>query len=166
MARRDFADGIAGRPAGTAVRILRRTRRCVTLEDVKILRLLLAGALALAAAEMALIQPSELASHLSAKPAIFHIGFNVLYRSKHIPGSVYAGPANRPDGLALLKEAVAKLPHDREIVLYCGCCPWDHCPNVRPAMALLQQMGFTHVKALYVPTNFKADWIDKGYPVE
>jgi hypothetical protein len=27
-------------------------------------------------------------------------------------------------------------------------------------------MGFTHVRALYVPSNFKADWIDQGYPVE
>lgn len=133
---------------------------------MKIIRLLVAGALALAAAEMALIQPSELAARSGAKPAVYYVGFNVLYRSKHIPGSVYAGPANKPEGLALLKEAVSRLPHDREIVLYCGCCPWDHCPNVRPAAALLREMGFTHVKTLYIPTNFKADWIDKGYPAE
>jgi thiosulfate/3-mercaptopyruvate sulfurtransferase len=124
----------------------------------------LAGTLA---AEMPLIQPKELASHLSAKPAIFHVGFNVLYRnSKHIPGAVYAGPGGRPEGLALLKAAVEKLPRDREIVLYCGCCPWDHCPNIRPAVALLQRLGFTHVKALYLPDNFKVDWMDRGYPVE
>jgi len=136
------------------------------LEHVKYLQLLLAGAVVVAAAEMALIQPSELAAHLSTKPAIFHVGPGVLYRSKHIPGSVYAGFASRPDGLDGLKAAVAKLPHDREIVIYCGCCPWDKCPNIKPAMALLQQMGFTHVKALYVADSFKTDWIDKGYPVE
>ncbi|HEV2448065.1 MAG TPA: rhodanese-like domain-containing protein [Candidatus Sulfopaludibacter sp.] len=133
---------------------------------MKTLRFLLIGALAAAAAQMALIQPSELAARLSAKPAIFHVGFNVLYRSKHIPASVYAGPGSKPEGLALLKDAVAKLPRDREIVVYCGCCPWDHCPNIKPAMEMLQQMGFTKAKALYLPDNFKTDWLDKGYPSE
>jgi thiosulfate/3-mercaptopyruvate sulfurtransferase len=121
------------------------------------------------AAEMALIQPKEFAAQLAGKtgqPAIFHVGFNVLYRSKHIPGSVYAGPGSRPEGLDALKQAVAKLPHDRAIVLYCGCCPWDHCPNLKAPVEMLQQMGFTHVKALYIPTNFAKDWIEQGYPVE
>ena len=27
-------------------------------------------------------------------------------------------------------------------------------------------MGFQRVRALYVATDFKVDWIDKGYPVE
>jgi len=135
-------------------------------EVVTLARLLLAGALLAAAAEMALIQPPELVSRLSAKPAIFQVGPNVLYRSKHIPASVYAGPGSKLEGLTLLKSAVAKLPHDREIVLYCGCCPWDRCPNVKPSIDLLKEMGFTNVKALYLPDNFKTNWIDKGYPIE
>jgi len=128
--------------------------------------IVLAGAWA---AEPALIQPKELAGQLAGHHAaivVFHVGPNVLYRSKHIPGAIYAGPANNPGGLALLKAEAAKLPRDREIVVYCGCCPWNHCPNVRPAVELMRQMGFTHVRALYVPANFKADWIDLGYPVE
>jgi thiosulfate/3-mercaptopyruvate sulfurtransferase len=125
---------------------------------------LLAGA-----ADMPLIQPQDLASELRGKgpaPAVFHVGFNVLYRGKHIPGSVYAGPGNRAEGLSALRSAVEKLPRNRQIVLYCGCCPWDHCPNVKPAMELLRGMGFTNAKVLFVPTNFKADWIDHGFPVE
>jgi len=121
------------------------------------------------AAAMALIQPSELAGQVAAKsahPAIFQVGPNVLYRSKHIPGAVYAGPASRPEGFELLKTAVDKLPRDTEIVVYCGCCPWTNCPNIKPAMALLQQMGFTHAKALYLETGFARDWTEKGYPVE
>jgi rhodanese-related sulfurtransferase len=109
------------------------------------------------------------AAELTAKgthPAIFQVGPNVLYRGKHIPGSVYAGPASRPEGLALLKEAGDKLPRDRAVILYCGCCPWGNCPNVKPAMELLKQMGFTHAKAMYVETGFSKDWTDKGYPVE
>ena len=121
------------------------------------------------AAELALIQPGEVAAQLAAKgthPVIVQVGPNVLYRGKHIPGSVYAGPASRPEGLELLKQAVGKLPRDREIVLYCGCCPWNNCPNVKPAMALLSQMGFTHAKAMFVEYGFGKDWTEKGYPVE
>jgi len=121
------------------------------------------------AADLSLIQPKELAAQLAARkgsPAIIHVGPNVLYRSKHIPGSVYAGPGSRPYGLDALKEAAGSLPRDREIIVYCGCCPWDRCPNVKPAVDLLRQMGFTRVKAMFVETNFAKDWIDQGYPVE
>lgn len=122
-----------------------------------------------AAPETALIQPAELASQLAAKgahPVIFFVGPNLIYRAKHIPGAVDIGPASRSEGLALLKEATQKLPRDREIVVYCGCCPWQHCPNIRPAIEALKQMGFKRVKAMYIGTDFLADWTSKGYPVE
>jgi 3-mercaptopyruvate sulfurtransferase SseA len=121
------------------------------------------------AAELALIQPQDLAAQLAAKrstPAIIHVGPNLLYRGKHIPGAIYAGPASKEAGLDALKVAVDKLPRDRAIVVYCGCCPWVNCPNVKPAVEFLQRMGFAHVKAMYVESNFAKDWIDKGYPVE
>jgi thiosulfate/3-mercaptopyruvate sulfurtransferase len=130
--------------------------------------LLIALAVALAA-DMPLVQPKDLAAQLQssgAHPALFHIGFPVLYRGKHIPGSVFAGPSSTPDGLAMLRTAVGKLSKDADIVLYCGCCPWDHCPNVKPAMDLVKQMGYTHVRVLHIPTNMAADWFDKGYPSE
>jgi len=131
------------------------------------LSLLLALTVALAA-DIPVMQPKELADRIGKgpQPAIFQVGPSFLYQSKHIPGAVYAGPGSQAEGLELLKSAVAKLPHEREIVLYCGCCPWDKCPNVRPAMEMLKSMGFTHVTAMHVPTSFKADWIDQGYPVE
>jgi thiosulfate/3-mercaptopyruvate sulfurtransferase len=135
-------------------------------KKVKTSTVLLVTALVLGAADIALIQPPELVARLSAKPAIFQVGPNVLYRSKHIPGAVFAGPGAKPEGIALLKAAVEKLPRNREIVLYCGCCPWDKCPNVQPAIDSLKQLGFTNVKAMYIADNFKANWIDKGYPVE
>jgi rhodanese-related sulfurtransferase len=120
-------------------------------------------------ADMPLAQPKELAAQLQAKggqPALIHVGFAVLYRGKHIPNSVYAGPANTPAGLQALRAAVASLPRNREMVVYCGCCPWDHCPNIKPAMEALKAMGFTRAKALYIPTNMVADWFDRGYPSE
>ncbi len=121
------------------------------------------------AADLPTVEPKNLAGELqssAAKPVLLHVGFPVMYRGKHIPHSIYAGPGSKPEGLDALRAAVAKLPRDREIVLYCGCCPFDRCPNVRPAVALLQQMGFTEVKALDLPANFAADWTSHGYPVE
>jgi rhodanese-related sulfurtransferase len=113
------------------------------------------------------ISSEQLASQMkTAKPLVIHTGFNVLYRSAHIAGTVYAGPGSKPEGLEALKSMVAKEPRDREIVIYCGCCPWEKCPNIRPAFAALQEMGFTHVKALYVPENLAKDWIDKGFPTD
>lgn len=120
------------------------------------------------AADAPTVEPKELAGRLAggSKPVIFQVGFAYLYRADHIPGAVYAGPGSRPAGLDLLKEAAAKLPRDREIVIYCGCCPWDKCPNIKPAVELLRSMGFTKVIAMHVPTSFKADWVDQHYPVE
>ena len=121
------------------------------------------------AADLNTVQPKDLAAQLQskgAKPALFHVGFPVMYRGKHIPASIYAGPGSKDEGLAALRTAVANLPRTQELVVYCGCCPFDKCPNVRPAVALLKQMGFTNVKVLDIPTNFGADWVDHGYPVE
>jgi hypothetical protein len=58
-----------------------------------------------------------------------------------------------------------KLPKDASIVVYCGCCPYRSCPNVRPAFNLLNSMGFKNHKLLDLPQNIKVDWIDHGYPV-
>ena len=112
-----------------------------------------------------LVQPAQVARNLNA-PLLIHVGFPVLYRSAHIAGSVFAGPGSKAEGIADLKKAVAGQPRTREIVLYCGCCPFDKCPNIRPAFAALREMGFTHVKAMELPTNLKTDWIDKGYPTD
>src|SRR5690242_14699648 len=129
-------------------------RRSVYRKSMRFVAVIGFAALVAAAAEMATVQPAEVAANLSAKPAIFQVGPNVLYRSKHIPGAAYAGPGSKAEGLALLKAAVEKLPRDRAIVLYCGCCPWDKCPNVKPAMDMLREMGFTNAKAMYVAENF------------
>ena len=133
----------------------------------------LAGVLAVlvvvaAAAEIALVQPAEFVAQTAkgTKPAVFMVGPSVLYRSHHIVGSVFAGPGSNAAGLAMLKAAAEKLPRDNEVVVYCGCCPWDRCPNVKPAIDLLKEMGFTKAKALYLGTGFKVDWMDKGYPAE
>src|SRR5665647_1341665 len=137
---------------------------------MKTLTILLVATLAVGlAAELTLIQPAEVAAQLvtkGARPVLFHVGPNLLYRGKHIPGSIYAGPGSRAEGLEALRVAASKLPRDGEIILYCGCCPWSRRRDVKPGGELLKRMGFTGVEAMFGETHFAKDWIDKGYPVE
>ena len=115
--------------------------------------------------ESDVVRPEAVAKDLKT-PLLLHVGFDVLYRASHITGSVYAGPGSKPEGIDALKKAVAGQPRDRDIVLYCGCCPWEKCPNIRPAFTALHELGYTNVRVMMVPENLKADWSDKGYPVE
>jgi thiosulfate/3-mercaptopyruvate sulfurtransferase len=66
--------------------------------------------------------------------------------------------------LQKLKDSLAGLPKESEIIIYCGCCPFERCPNVRPAIQVLKDLNFTNYKLLNLPHNIKIDWIDKGYP--
>jgi thiosulfate/3-mercaptopyruvate sulfurtransferase len=115
-----------------------------------------------------LIQPADLAAILkdtaASKPLILQVGFRTLYDQAHIPGSDYAGPANTPAGLQVLRDRVAKLSKDTAIVIYCGCCPWTRCPTIAAAYDTLQELGFTKVKVMHIGENFGVDWVDKGYP--
>jgi len=100
------------------------------------------------------------------KPLVFQVGPHVMYAEAHPPGAEYIGAGALPSGIQALQDRVKTVPHDQFIVLYCGCCPWTKCPNVSPAYEKLTSLGFTRVKVLYIATNFGADWVDKGYPVE
>jgi thiosulfate/3-mercaptopyruvate sulfurtransferase len=117
-----------------------------------------------------LIRPEDLIVKLRSsgpsKPVVISVGFPALYRSGHISAAVFGGPASSDAGLETLKRAVEKVPKTSEIVIYCGCCPWEACPNVRPAIELLHQLGFKQVKGLVIPSNLEADWTSKGYPLE
>jgi hypothetical protein len=115
-----------------------------------------------------LMTPEQLNAELPAvkagKIVLIHVGFEVMYRMGHIPGSQYAGPAANAQGLEALKKLVAKLPRNQKIVIYCGCCPWDDCPNIRPAFRALKEMGFTNFKVLNIPSRLGSDWTAKGFP--
>ncbi len=99
------------------------------------------------------------------KPLIIQVGSRVLFQQAHIPGSEYIGPAASQAGVVQLQNRLKSVPKNRFIVLYCGCCPWNHCPNVKPAYDAVTNAGFTNVKVMFVPSNFGADWVDRGYPV-
>jgi thiosulfate/3-mercaptopyruvate sulfurtransferase len=116
-----------------------------------------------------LINPDELVKIIQSskgeKPLMIQVGSHVLYSEAHIPGSEYFGPATSESGLQQLRQRVQPMPRSKFIIIYCGCCPWSHCPNVKPADDALRALGFANVKVLYIANNFGADWVDKGYPV-
>ena len=98
------------------------------------------------------------------KPLLFFVGPRLLYTQAHIVGAELIGQGSSPEGIQHLRQRAGNLRRNTAIVLYCGCCPWSHCPNVDPAYLALQELGFTNVKVLYLPNNFGTDWVDKGYP--
>lgn len=116
-----------------------------------------------------LLQPAELMQILRAsggeKPLILQVGSHVLYAEAHIPGSEYVGAGGQDSGLQALRDRVKTLKHDQFVVIYCGCCPWTKCPNIRPAYQQLVSLGFTRVKVLYLADNFGTNWVSKGYAV-
>ena len=118
-----------------------------------------------------LVQPADLVREMAsagadARPTVVYVGFRTLFAGGHIPGATFHGTASTAQGLADIKQWAASLPRTTNLVIYCGCCPLQRCPNVRPAFALFREMGFTRVRVLELPNNFAADWADKNYPVE
>jgi hypothetical protein len=110
-----------------------------------------------------LLEPSELVQLLDNSEdslVIFSLGAGGI-----IPGSKDTGPSGEKESLNNLRQELETLPKDSHILIYCGCCPFDICPNVRPAFTLLNEMDFTNHQLLNLRENIKVDWIDKGYPV-
>lgn len=119
-----------------------------------------------------LVAPAELAAILGDEnaeaPLIISIaphGAHGIRPGKGIKGAVDYGAADEPQNLQKLKASLEKLPRDTEIVLYCGCCPFDICPNIRPAFSLLNKMEFSRHRLLNLEKNIRVDWLNKGYPM-
>jgi rhodanese-related sulfurtransferase len=125
------------------------------------------GATTIPAAQ--LMQAPELVRLLNSsdpQPLILQVGSRIFFAEAHIRGAQFAGPGSQPAGIELLEKTAASSPKGRLIVLYCGCCPWNRCPNVGPAFKRLHELGFTNVKVLYLANNFGDDWMAKGYPTD
>src|ERR1700734_2545308 len=94
----------------------------------------------------ALLHPAALAGILKSaegkQPPVIGVGPRNLYLIKPISHASYAGPGSKAEGIEALKQAVAGLDKNADIVIYCGCCPMDRCPNVRPAFRVLAELGY------------------------
>lgn len=108
-------------------------------------------------------EPAALANSIKTGkniPVIISVG-----PAATIPGSIDVGMINHEEGLQKLTTVLRSIDKNKKIVIYCGCCPFEQCPNVRPAIDMLIDMKFTNYFLLNLPHNIKTDWIDKGYPV-
>ena len=104
---------------------------------------------------------ATLADSKAPQPVLYNIG-----PVQQIKGAIAIGPTGVQENLDKLKPRLAKIPKDKEVIIYCGCCPFRRCPNVRPAFELLKKLKFTNAKLLNLPTSLNEDWISKGYPME
>lgn len=116
------------------------------------------------------ITPETLAKELTLprdqRPAIVCVGFKFLYQQGHIPDALYKGPAREASGLEQLLAWAHSIPAGTPVVIYCGCCPFTECPNVRPAFQALRTAGLTRVQVLDIEHSFAKDWTQKGYPTK
>jgi thiosulfate/3-mercaptopyruvate sulfurtransferase len=117
------------------------------------------------------LRPADFVQELSGAknlpPAtIVYVGFRTLFEGGHVPGAVFHGTASTEKGIAELKAYLRSMPRSTYLVIYCGCCPFDRCPNIRPAYKVARELRYTHVRVLVLPTSFAADWVEKGYPME
>lgn len=111
-----------------------------------------------------LMDPAELARIISDphahQPVLFSIGPAAV-----IKNSIDIGPTQDKANLERLRVELDKLSRVSDVIIYCGCCPFKNCPNIRPAFSLMNEMKFERHKLLNISRNIKMDWIDKGYPV-
>jgi hypothetical protein len=83
-----------------------------------------------------------------------------------IKGAVTIGAVEDAKNLAKLKEYLKNVPKNKQVVIYCGCCPLSVCPNLKPAYNTLKEMKFKNYKILKLTHDLQQDWIDKGYPIQ
>ena len=112
-----------------------------------------------------LLEPQTLAGMLgkpkAQQPVIFNVG-----PVADIKGAINIGSAANKANLEKLGKALIGVPKDKMVVIYCGCCPFRNCPNIRPAFNLLKERGYQKPRLLNLKQNIKVDWTDYGYPME
>src|SRR5258708_20159482 len=105
-----------------------------------------------------ILKPAELAQELADKngtpPTFVYVGFRTLFAGGHIPAATFHGSASTEKGLADLKNWADALPRSTNLVIYSGCCPFENCPNIQPALTVLDKMVFKKTTVFVLPTSF------------
>lgn len=121
-------------------------------------------------AKSQIVMPEALAPLIAArkgkKPQVIYVGFEFLYKSGHIRGAKFVGTGREAEGIDALKRWAQGIKPGERVVIYCGCCPFKDCPNIRPAYEALRQMGLTQLEVLYMKDGFGPNWLNHGYPSE
>lgn len=112
-----------------------------------------------------LMSTKELADKITTnakdKPLIFNVG-----PMENIKGAVAVGAATNITFSNRMEAVLAMESKTRQVVVYCGCCSYASCPNIKPAYDKLMAQGFKNTKVLELPEGIKPDWVAKNYPME
>ena len=72
----------------------------------------------------------------SEQPLVLQVGSRVMFAAgAYSEIRFLRGPDRSRLGLQLLKKVLRRRPKNKLIVIYCGCCPWNHCPNIGPHLS-------------------------------
>jgi len=94
-------------------------------------------------------------------PLIFNVGpMEAIKTSKLI------GLGTSISAMEKLKSNLSMESKTRTVVVYCGCCSYANCPNIKPAYDALIAAGFKNAKVLELPEGIKPDWVAKGFPMQ
>jgi len=104
---------------------------------------------------------AKIQSNSKDLPVIINVG-----PMENIKTAIKVGNGDSDEGIKKLTTTVSGMKKTSKMVIYCGCCSYANCPNIRPAFKKLQELGFKNVKVLDIPEGIKPDWVAKGYPVE
>lgn len=112
-----------------------------------------------------LMPTKELADKITAnakdKPLIFNVG-----PMENIKGAQAVGAATNATFSNKILSYLTMESKTKSVVVYCGCCSYSSCPNIKPAYDILIAQGFKNTKVLELPEGIKPDWVAKGYPTE
>jgi thiosulfate/3-mercaptopyruvate sulfurtransferase len=112
-----------------------------------------------------LMPTKELADKITTnakdKPLIFNVG-----PMENIKGAQLVGAATNATFSDKILSYLTMESKTKAVVVYCGCCSYSSCPNIRPAYDILLAQGFKNTKVLELPEGIKPDWVAKGYPTE
>ena len=92
-----------------------------------------------------LYDPTKLAAVIkdskATKPIIINTG-----SMRNIKGALKYGQVSDNKGMDDFVAGVTKIDKNKEIVIYCGCCKLDHCPNIDPAYKHLKEKGYKKIE--------------------
>ncbi len=123
----------------------------------------------------ATIECSELNQKLkeNEKPIIIFCGDvgnekdKYTYSFQKIKGALAIGSVNQASWKSNLQKVLVQSKenqsYSKEVIVYCGCCSSDNCPNVEPVILELKRLGFKKVKGLYFSEGYLPEWHAKKY---
>ena len=103
----------------------------------------------------------KITTNAKDKPLIFNVG-----PMENIKGAQAVGAATNATFSNKILSYLTMESKTRAVVVYCGCCSYSSCPNIKPAYDILLAQGFKNTKVLELPEGIKPDWVAKGYPTE